>query len=713
MLTPSGGFLVVLEEGLQYHANDDIFFVCIQSRPGGPFIHQGSNQSVKIIVKMDHVPEWFKIIAIIVCLLLSGTFSGLNLGLMSLDQTELKIVINSGSEKERGYANAIHPVRKHGNFLLCSILLGNVLVNNSLTIMLDSMIGQGIWAVVGATIAIVIFGEIIPQAICSRHGLAVGAHTILLTKFFMGLTAPLAWPLSKLLDCVLGREVGTVYNRARLMELIKVTDGMNDLQRDEVNMVTGALVLNQKKVEDVMTRIHDCYMLSLDRVLDFETISEIKSQGYSRIPVYKKEKNDVVYILFAKDLMCLDMDNEMTVEELCKFYRNEPNFVYHDTNLTDVFNEFKAGDKGHMAIVQTINTEGDGDPFHETVGLVTLEDIVEEIIQSEIVDETDVFVDNKSKKKRKSCYRRDIDLSMIAHRHPQHHVTVSPQVSLAVLQFLTTSVRPFSPENFSQQVLQKLLSMDVYREVKLRTLRPGEVREEKEGVLMNVGVQCDFFVLIIEGRVEVTIGKEQKVFLEGPFSCFGEQMLTQELTRSQTLNSLSASDRSLASVASRQGAWFPDYKLRAMTDVVYLKIRKSIYQLAIKANKANNLNGDSDSNLKEQDLVEVMTKVTKHDADFESRESAKSPEKLRGEMSLLSLRTKMSPRDEVQSLRVDNSMESRRELCEESLDEGDKLGTPSNVVFMISDSEDVSGSREFEIRSPERSSLLSSEHRMS
>ena len=704
---------MVLDEGLQYHTNDDTFFVCIQPRPGGPFIHQGNNQSVKIIVKKDHIPTWFKILAIVVCLILSGTFSGLNLGLMSLDQTELKIIINSGSERERGYAKAIHPVRKHGNFLLCSILLGNVLVNNSLTIMLDSMIGQGIWAVVGATIAIVIFGEIIPQAICSRHGLAVGAHTILLTKLFMGLTAPLAWPLSKLLDWVLGREVATVYNRERLMELIKVTDGMNDLQRDEVNMVTGALVLNQKKVEDVMTRIHDCFMLSLDRVLDFETVSEIRSQGYSRIPVYKKEKNAVVYILFAKDLMCLDTDNEMTVEDLCKFYRNEPNFVYNDTNLTDMFNEFKAGDKGHMAIVQTINTEGEGDPFYETVGLVTLEDIIEEIIQSEIVDETDVFVDNKSKKKRKSCYRRDVDLKMMAHKHPQHHVTVSPQVSLAVLQFLTTSVRPFSPENFSQVVLQKLLSMDVYREVKLRTLRSGEVREENEGVLMNVGVQCDFFVLIIEGRVEVTIGKEQKVFQEGPFSCFGEQMLTQELTRSQTLNSLSASDRSLASTASRQGAWFPDYKLRAVTDVVYLKIRKCIYQLAIKANKLQNLNGDSDTNLKEQDLVDALTKVTKHDADFESRESAKSPERLRGEMSVLSLRTKMSPRDEVQPLRVDNSLENRVDLCEESLDEGDKLGTPSKVVFMISDSEDLSYSREFEVRSPERSSLLSSEHRMS
>ena len=66
-------------------------------------------------------------------------FSGLNLGLMALDQTELKIVQNTGSDKEKEYANKIQPIRAHGNFLLCSLLLGNVLVNNTLTIMLDTL----------------------------------------------------------------------------------------------------------------------------------------------------------------------------------------------------------------------------------------------------------------------------------------------------------------------------------------------------------------------------------------------------------------------------------------------------------------------------------------------------------------------------------------------------------------------------------------------
>ena len=94
--------------------------------------------------------------------MLSGIFSGLNLGLMALDKTELKIVMNTGTTKEKQYAQAIEPVRRHGNFLLCTLLLGNVLVNSSLTILLDT-ISTGLIAVFGSTIGIVIFGEIVPQ----------------------------------------------------------------------------------------------------------------------------------------------------------------------------------------------------------------------------------------------------------------------------------------------------------------------------------------------------------------------------------------------------------------------------------------------------------------------------------------------------------------------------------------------------------------------
>lgn len=215
---------------LPYFGGDDEFFICLRNEDVDkeetadkvmPFIHQGSEYYTGVKTYQKTVPLWAACIVIGVCLTFSALFSGLNLGLMSLDRTELKILMNTGSPDERKYARMITPVRNHGNFLLCSILLGNVLVNSTFTILLDDLT-SGLVAIICSTLAIVIFGEITPQAICSRHGLAVGAKTIVITKVVMGLTSPLSYPISKLLDWLLGEEIGNVYNRERLKELVKV-----------------------------------------------------------------------------------------------------------------------------------------------------------------------------------------------------------------------------------------------------------------------------------------------------------------------------------------------------------------------------------------------------------------------------------------------------------------------------------------------------------
>ncbi|KAK2489652.1 hypothetical protein MC885_006252 [Smutsia gigantea] len=340
----TSGMLVVLTKFLRRSENKKLYALCTRAgvdRPWQRWTDKDSLLCMKEEASRWFLPLWLHILLILVLLVLSGIFSGLNLGLMALDPMELRIVQNCGTQKERRYARKIEPIRVKGNYLLCSLLLGNVSVNTSLTILLDNLIGSGIVAVVSSTIGIVIFGEIVPQALCSRHGLAVGANTIVLTKFFMLLTFPLSFPISKLLDFFLGQEIRTVYNREKLMEMLKVTEPYNDLVKEELNMIQGALELRTKTVEDIMTQLQDCFMIRSDAILDFNTMSEIMESGYTRIPVFEDEHSNIVDILYVKDLTFVDPDDCTPLKTITRFYNHPVHFVFHDTKLDAMLEEFK------------------------------------------------------------------------------------------------------------------------------------------------------------------------------------------------------------------------------------------------------------------------------------------------------------------------------------------------------------------------------------
>lgn len=96
------------------------------------------------------------------------------------------------------------------------------MVQTTLTVLLEDLT-SGFVAVIGSTFSIVVFGEIVPQAICSRQGLAIGANTVFLMYFFMALTFPVSFPISWALDRILGKEIGKIYDRDRLTEYLRIT----------------------------------------------------------------------------------------------------------------------------------------------------------------------------------------------------------------------------------------------------------------------------------------------------------------------------------------------------------------------------------------------------------------------------------------------------------------------------------------------------------
>lgn len=555
-------------------ANEENYRICVKDE-NKMLIEQGSSNWLVIKSNTVLIPLWLTLLLLAILLMFSALFSGLNLGLMALDKTELKILRNTGNEKERKYAKKIQPVRDHGNFLLCSILLGNVLVNSTNAILMGS-ITSGLVAVIVTTMLIVIFGEITPQAICSRHGLAVGAKTIFIMKFFMAVTSPLSYPISKVLDYILGEEIGNVYNRERLKELVRVTTDANDLDKDEVNIISGALDMKKKTVAEVMTHIDEVFMLSYDAILDFETISEIMKSGYSRIPVYDGSRHNVQKLLLIKDLALIDPDDNTPLRTLCEFYQNYCYFVFEDVTLAAIFRQFKTGQHGHMAFVRRINNEGD--PFCETIGLITMEDVIEELIQAEIMDETDI-TDYRSTTKLKSQLAMKDSTVAFAERREIQRIHISPQLQSAAIQYLSTCVNEFKLENISETILHRLLHQDIIFQIKCK----GKDKNDPSLTIFEQGQPADYFVLILEGRVEVTVGQEKLTFECGPFTFFGSDALSQNICAAESNHDIRGSLHSLNLNAMLKHTFLPDYSVKATKDVLYIAIKRSLYLAAKRA----------------------------------------------------------------------------------------------------------------------------------
>jgi metal transporter CNNM len=205
----------------------------------------------------------------------------------------------------------------------------------------------------------------------------------------MWLMAPVAWPTAKLLDYLLGEDHGTTYKKAGLKTLVSLHRSLGEtgqqLNADEVTIISAVLDLKDKTIGSIMTPMDDVFTLSLDDVLDESTMDEILSQGYSRIPIHHPDNDaNFVGMLLVKMLITYDPEDAKPVRDfaLATLPETRP-----DTSCLDIVNFFQEG-KSHMVLVSEYPGED-----HGALGVVTLEDVIEELIGEEIVDESDVFVD--------------------------------------------------------------------------------------------------------------------------------------------------------------------------------------------------------------------------------------------------------------------------------------------------------------------------------
>ena len=454
-----------------------------------------------------------EIVLIIVLICLSGLFSGLTLGLLGLDPIGLEIIM-SGNTKDSIYARSILPIRKKGNQLLCTLLLGNVLVNSSLSIIMAD-ITSGIIGLVLSTTIIVIFGEIIPQSTCSRYSLLIGYKTRWITHFLLIILFPIAFPMSFILDKFFGNEVGMIYSNTELKRLVKIheTEQLAELQTNVANIMTGALNLETKFVKDVMMPWDNVYKININDRLNFEILLEIFKKGYSRIPVFSDNSNEdveIVGILFVKELILLDPEDEIPVSSIINTFEHQILKVATDYKLNIMLNDFCSG-KGHIAIVKEKTTNNMGLFTEKNVGIVTLEDLLEFILQVDIIDETDIALNRNKQDKYRKFDMNKLKLFDYRRKKPDF---ISPQEIKAVVHHLKYTYHFFRtiPSNSIENLIQNSKVIEVlYPDNSNKNFTmiksPYDMIEQNGLMVYKKNEKSNFMSVILDGKLEIHSGK--------------------------------------------------------------------------------------------------------------------------------------------------------------------------------------------------------------
>lgn len=306
--------------------------------------------------------------------LMAAICSGLNISLMSLEVADLRRKAKLGNVM----AKRVLPLRKNAYLSLAAILFANVAIVSASSLLLESHFNGWIAGIV-TTLLMVIFGELLPQAIFVRSALRFCAFFAPVIRIMIFITYPVSKPLALLLDRMVGHAGRQVHSRAELGLLIsehKIADA-SELDEDEVEIIQSALQLSEKSVRTIMRPIKEVYWLQHDAILNAKVVDEITSRGYSRVPVFDRKLTQCYGVLLMKDMVDIDFDANPVPVTHFPLHHTRP--VGSRTALDTMFRKF-ATIHSHLVPIEQNGS---------IIGIITAEDLIEEIIGHEIADETD------------------------------------------------------------------------------------------------------------------------------------------------------------------------------------------------------------------------------------------------------------------------------------------------------------------------------------
>ncbi len=340
--------------------------------------------SLPLIIFLQISPEFYLTLGILVLLLfLISVTSGSEVAFLSLTQKDL----DKNREKFSSQVEAISEIKRKPKQFISTVLVFSNLINIGI-ILISANISETLITyfhypesiriisdLIIITFIILLIGEVIPKIYARKNAFSYSCKTI----SFVNIISRICYPVTQLL-LLLSRVVDKyakkdmhigVDNLTQALEIAAVDENTSDTEQ---KILEGIVNFGTIETRQVMTPRVDVFSLQKD--LPFNTVLDLVSQnGYSRIPVYNKDIDDIIGVLYAKDLIQYLNYEELDWNTLLK----KPYFIPENKKIDDLLSDFKDR-KMHLAVVV--------DEYGGTSGIVSLEDVIEEIV-GEINDEFD------------------------------------------------------------------------------------------------------------------------------------------------------------------------------------------------------------------------------------------------------------------------------------------------------------------------------------
>lgn len=341
-----------------------------------------------------------------------GLMCGLTVGMMSLDELELEMKLAIGSAEEREMAERVLPVINRHHLLLVALLVGNTFAAETLPLMFHMLFNDIIAVAISVTL-ILIFGEVLPQALCTGPDqLKIASKCVPLVRLVICISLPISYPISLLLDRFFTEEEEGEGTEQLINPEPQVSSSSHEdsLNEQQVRMIHAAIQSKRETVATHMIPVERVFSISSKTVLNNNTLLEIRRKGFSRVPVYHDTDTDCfVGILLVKRLLAINANESMILEN-SKIDLRQPVVTSPSESLLNLLDIFEHG-RSHMAIVvENVSTtqpedfkkpvEGAKPLPQKVLGIITLENVLEQLLKISIFDEEDFDHQHRKGEKR-------------------------------------------------------------------------------------------------------------------------------------------------------------------------------------------------------------------------------------------------------------------------------------------------------------------------